>query len=128
MYKSQRNITLPLVIKPPLIAANQTPEDRNLRVGNLYIYDSKEDKNFKIGSSDFDISTIHWYADSKRLVFNETTQLAISLYDGQNKQTVYSGPIERAFFGVSSDGRLLILANLNPISNRLPDIYSVGIR
>ncbi len=48
MYRAKSNTTLPLVINPPLIGANQTQEQRNLVAGGIYIYDKKEDKNYKI--------------------------------------------------------------------------------
>ena len=48
MYLAKEDIELPLVITPPLIGANQSQEERNLKKGRLYIYDKKEDKNFRI--------------------------------------------------------------------------------
>lgn len=128
LYKAKKNINLPLVIVPPLIASDQTQEERSLILNNVYVYDKKEDKNFKIGDEHLNTQNVTWYSDSKRLVYNEGKQISISLYDGQTKQVVYSGPIESGFFAVNSDGKLLILANLNPLSNKLPDVYQVGIR
>lgn len=130
LYTPVKDIALPLIITPPLIAANQTPEERSLKKGRLYVYDKKEDKNFEIaGNWNFGIGNFPlWYSDSKRLVYREPSQISISSYDGTTRQIVYSGPIQEDFFAVSSDGRLLILANLNPQSNKLPDLYLVGIR
>lgn len=48
LYQAEGEATLPLVIDPPLIGANQTEEDRTLETGSLYVYDRKEDKNFRI--------------------------------------------------------------------------------
>lgn len=48
MYRAKNNVTLPLVINPPLIGANQSIEERDLKEGGLYIYDTKEDKNYRI--------------------------------------------------------------------------------
>jgi hypothetical protein len=48
MYRAKQAAQLPLVMNPPLIGANQTPEVRNLEVGGIYIYDKKEDKNYKV--------------------------------------------------------------------------------
>ena len=128
LYRAKRDAAIPAVIVPPLIAANQTPEERSIKTMDVYVYDSKEDKNFKIGDDKLDVGTVEWYADSKRLVFNEKTRISISLYDGTDRQIVYSGPIGEGFFAVNSEGKLLILANLNPFSNKLPDVYQVGIR
>ena len=48
MYRVKGDAVLPLVINPPLIGANQTVEERNLKAGGIYIYDKKEDKNYRI--------------------------------------------------------------------------------
>jgi hypothetical protein len=92
------------------------------------VYDRKEDKNFVIANTDTNIKDIYWYTDSKRLVFREPQTISISLYDGQHKQVVYSGPIEESFVAVAPSGKILVLANLNPRSNKFPDLYQVGIR
>lgn len=73
-------------------------------------------------------SKLIWYPDSKHIIMRETSKITIVDYDNSNKQTVYSGPIESDFISITSDGRLLILANLNPQTNKLPDVYAVGIR
>ncbi len=133
IYQAKQDIQLPLIISPPLIASNQTQENRNLQANNYYIYDKKEDKNFGLNikdqSSTFDLLTsILWYPDSKRIVINEEKQISISNYDSENKQVVYSGPFEKEFLSVTSDGKLIILTNLNSQINKLPDIYAVGIK
>jgi len=48
MYVAKDDSSLPIILDPPLIGANQTPEVRNIKKGNLYIYDKKEDRNFHI--------------------------------------------------------------------------------
>ncbi|KXK11239.1 MAG: PEGA domain protein [Microgenomates bacterium OLB23] len=44
LYEATQSATIEQVIKPPLIATNQTPEERTLKPGSVYIYDKKEDK------------------------------------------------------------------------------------
>lgn len=73
-------------------------------------------------------SKLIWYPDSKHIIMREANKITVVDYDNSNKQTVYSGPIESDFTSITSDGRLLILANLNPQTNKLPDVYAVGIR
>ena len=129
LYEATKSASLPLIIKPPLIGANQTPQERELKKGSLYVYDKKEDKNFQIPNSKSQIpNSMLWFPDSLHLVINEGKQISIMEYDGENKQTVYSGPFEQDFVAVTSDGKLLILANLNPQTNKLPDVYAVGIK
>jgi hypothetical protein len=133
LYQAKQSISLPPILLPPLIGTNQSKEERNLVKNNLYVYDEKEDKNFPVTfSKSIELSTIEkhiaWYPDSKHLVINEDRKINVVDYDGDNKQTVYSGPFESDFFAITGDGKLLILANLNPQSNLLPDVYAVGIK
>ena len=142
LYEVSTTEALPPIIIPPLISANQETEERNLTPGDFYIYDIKEDKNFKLDikqedfTKDKDISNfkfqienyIKWYPDSQHVVLNEQTQTSIMEYDNSNKQVIYSGPHEQDFLDIALDGKLLILANLNPQTNKSPDVYAVGIR
>lgn len=148
LFLAKRSIILPQAIAPALIAVNQTPEIRSLETNGLYIYDKKEDRNYKIDLINLIIDLISkqnknslgqldqleignfitWYSDSKHIVINEGGKISFIDYDDQNKQTVYSGAFDRDFFKVSSDGRILILTNLNPEANKFPDLYAVGIR
>jgi len=126
LYRAQKKMSLPVAIKPPLIGTNQTPEKRDLFKNQYYVYDKKEDKNYPITVNPD--QTIIWFPDSRHLVINEAKQISIKDYDDTNKQTVYSGPFDADFLAMTSDDKLLVLINLNPKNNRLPDIYAVGIR
>jgi hypothetical protein len=129
LYQAKKNLTLPAFIKPPLPATNQTEEKRDLKKDYFYVYDKKEDKNYKIGNWKLEIGNfIMWYPDSKHLVFNEKGKISIFDYDGENKQVVYSGPYEKDFFLVSLRGNLILLINFNPENNPQPDIYEVEIK
>ena len=122
LYQAKNNVELPLMIKPVLIATNQTPEERSIKKGKTYVYDRKEDKNFLVGN------IMKWYSDSRHLIIEENKKIAIVDYDDTNKQTVYSGPFESSFFNPTSDGKIIVLVNLNSQVNELPDLYLVGIR
>ena len=129
LYQAKNNVELPLMIKPVLIATNQTQEERSIKKGKTYVYDRKEDKNFPL-SSTFNplLSSLKWYSDSRHLIIEENKKIAIVDYDDTNKQTVYSGPFESSFFSPTSDGKVIVLINLNSQVNELPDLYLVGIR
>ena len=71
---------------------------------------------------------MQWYFDSKHIFINEGKKIVSIDFDGGNRQTVYSGPYESDFFNTTQTGDLIILANLNPEANKLPDLYLVGIR
>jgi hypothetical protein len=151
-YQANQNILLPTAITPPVIAANQTQEIRTLQKDHYYVYDKKEDKNYEINlesiiqnlelnpkttinnpntilNSKFSIlNSLQWYFDSKHLVLNEPKRIIIMDYDGENRQTVYSATLENTFITSTSDGSLIVLANLNPEANKYPDLYAVGIK
>lgn len=122
LYQANESINLPVMIDPPLIATNQTSEERFVKKGSFYVYDRKEDKNFPIGNF------TKWYSDSRHLVVEEAKKISIIDYDGTNKQTIYSGPFESSFFNPTGDGKIIVLINLNSQVNELPDLYLVGIR
>ncbi|MCL4374924.1 PEGA domain-containing protein [Patescibacteria group bacterium] len=133
LYQAKADLTLPSALKRPLIGTNQTPENRHLLTDHWYVYDKKEDRNYELR----DLSTdpkqsssqlAYWFYDSRHLVIKEEKQIIIVEYDDSNKETVYSGPFSGDFLAVTSDGKLLILADLNPRNNKLPDLYTVGIR
>jgi len=150
LYQAKKSFTLPPLIKPPLLSSNPTKEDRTLKKNYFYVYDKKEDKNYRIDLINLiDLvskknqklqsnlsrldqleirNLIMWYPDSKHLVLNEKGKISVFDYDGENKQVVYSGPYEKDFFLVSSNGNLILLINFNPENNPQPDIYEVGIK
>lgn len=131
LYEATQPVTLPPIINPPLIATNQTKEERTLKKGHLYVYDMKEDKNYEISNFKFQVSNsdpVVWYPDSRHLIFLDGKKVSIVDYDDTNKQTIYSGPFEKSFFTETSNGTLVILTNLNPEENKLPDLYAVGIK
>jgi hypothetical protein len=135
LYSAKQQITLPYVIEPRLVATNQTPEERSIKLDELYVYDRKEDRNYHISLSEASQKmkekgdvVLNWFPDSRHLVEHEGDKISIVEYDDTSKQIIYSGPHEGSFFDVTSDGKLLILANLNPQFNKTPDIYAVGIK
>jgi len=48
MYTAIKDTQLPDKITPPLLASNSQPQERSLKKGSVYIYDRKEDKNFRV--------------------------------------------------------------------------------
>lgn len=134
LYTAKQTTKLPLVIVPPLIATNQTPQDRNLVEGEVYVYDKKEDRNYKISEPSLtqnqtsSPNPIAWYSDSKHFVLDEGKKISVIDFDGKNKQVIYSGPFQSSFFKVTGDGKIAVLINLNPETNKYPDLYSIGIK
>jgi len=129
LYSAITSFDLPLAIKPPLIATNQVAQIRSLETDHLYVYDKKEDRNYEVtGQPALVPSSLLWYPDSRHFVFIDEKNISTVDYDGLNKQVVYSGPFENSFFTTTEDGNIIVLTNLNPENNKLPDLYLIGIR
>lgn len=129
LYLAKNDDAIPLTITPSLPQTTQLPETRTIKSGNWYVFDKKEDKNYALNLPKTAINT-RWYTDSRRIVFIDSANKTITskLYDGSEEQIIYSGPFLNNFFTVSPDGNLIVLLNLNPANNSLPDLYKVGIR
>ncbi|MBA3551214.1 PEGA domain-containing protein [Patescibacteria group bacterium] len=48
LYVAKKDVTLPRVINPPIIGVNEGEEQRDIVTNNIYVYDKKEDRNFKV--------------------------------------------------------------------------------
>ncbi len=51
LYEATASATIPNVIIPPLIGTNPTEQRRDISPGNIYVYDSKEDRNYLLLST-----------------------------------------------------------------------------
>ncbi len=52
LYQATQEIKIPDKLIPPIPAASTQPQARNLKPGNFYVYDAKEDRNFLVLSQD----------------------------------------------------------------------------
>ncbi len=134
LYEASQSAEIPLIINPPLIGTDSTPEVRSLKKGEVYVYDIKEDRNYKIldsvpeKSEEFSPLPIMWYPDSKHLVYVNDSKITMMEYDGKNQTTVYAGPFVDSFVFPWPDAtKLVILTNLgNP--NITPNLYTIGLK
>jgi Tol biopolymer transport system component len=126
LYIASDSAILPQIIEPELIGTNPTPEERKITKGAVYVYDIKEDKNFKI--LDSNSISLSWFADSKHLIYVADKKINIMDYDGQNKTTIYAGPfIDDYVFSWPDGSKILILTNLgNP--SIPPNLYTIGLK
>ncbi len=155
MYEATASATIPRVIDPPLIGTNPTEEARTIKPGNLYVYDSREDRNYflfakkelpaptpsptsprplaspvsPIASQSFLPFPISWFPTSKHLLVTGNGKIDILEYDRTNWITLYSGPFDGQFVTPWPTGsRIVILTNLNPGAGSLPNLYTVNLR
>lgn len=127
LYTASQSATIPTIIKPPLIGTNQTKEDREIKQDSVYVYDIKEDKNYKISDSPYNLP-MNWYFDSRHLIVVQSGKIDIVDYDGQNNTTVYAGPfIDGYVFPFPNDHKIVILTNLgNP--DIPPNLYTLELK
>ncbi|HCM82017.1 MAG: Protein kinase [Candidatus Gottesmanbacteria bacterium GW2011_GWB1_44_11c] len=156
LYEASHSTTIPVIINPPLIGTNPTEEVREIKPGNLYVYDVKEDRNYFVGMTKdlitqplptpsiqpetllqpisnfkFQISNsaIQWLPTSRHLVITSKDKVEVMDCDGTNRKTVYAGPFWDGFVAPwSNAGRLVILTNLNPSAQAIGNLYAVNIR
>ncbi|HEV2339952.1 MAG TPA: PEGA domain-containing protein [Patescibacteria group bacterium] len=129
LYQASSSATIPQIIKPALIGTDSAPEERMLQQSGIYVYDTKEDKNFSVIAADKTSADykITWLPDSKHLLYVYNKQIVIMDYDGLNPIIVYAGPfIDSSVFPWADPTKIVILTNLNnPDIN--PNLYTVGL-
>jgi hypothetical protein len=76
LYQASAEVTIPQIITPALIGANQTKEKRTLVKNKLYVYDLKEDKNFEIEA---DLSKLEPAQSSDAAVLDQTAVEKVAL-------------------------------------------------
>jgi len=152
LYEATASATIPQIIKPALIGTNGTKEDRVIQQGKLYVYDSREDKNYfvldkkELPKSKSPISakpsplsnfqsltanfpSIRWFPTNRHLLLMLDGKIDVMEYDRTNWSTVYSGPFTDGFMAPWPNGsRIVILTNLNPGASTLPNLYTVNLR
>ena len=136
LYVASQSAEMPIIIVPRLIGTDSTAEVRSLQKGQVYVYDIKEDRNYKIADGlpndeAFDtyfLSHLVWFPDSKHLIYSHSKKIDIMEYDGGNQTTVYAGPfVDSYLFPWSDASRIVILTDLgNP--NSAPNLYTVDLK
>jgi hypothetical protein len=127
LYTASRSASLPIVIKPRLVGVNSTPETRSIKEGDIYVYDVKEDKNYKMNSGNFQ-GAYSWFTDSKHIIFVRNKEVHMMDYDGLNDTVVYAGPfIEDYIFPWPDATRIVILTSLGN-SKITPNLYTISLK
>lgn len=128
LYTASQSANLPILINPRLPGTNSTPETRKIQKGNIYIYDTKEDRNYLLAKESDTSTKFLWLPDSSHLVYVKGSNINIVEYDGQNITTVYAGPFVDSFVFPWPDGSsLVILTNLN-IPEAPHNLYRISLR
>lgn len=132
LYEATGSATIPQIIKPALIGTNPTTEERNIKPGQIYVYDIKEDKNFFITDKSQlqpSPSPLLWFPTSSHLLLAEEGKISVMDYDATNKVTLYAGPFYDHLVAPWPNGsKIVILTTLNPQPGAKPNLYAINIR
>ncbi len=129
LYEASESATLPIIITPRLIGVNSTPEQRNIEKKVIYVYDIKEDRNYKIKDKlESERESLTWLPDSNHLVFVHDKEINIMEYDGTNNTKIYAGPfIDNYVFPWPDASKIVILTSLgNPDTS--PNLYTISLK
>ena len=136
LYVASQSAELPTIIIPRLIGTDSNSEVKNIQKGTIYVYDIKEDRNYKIidslqNSDNLNIyspSPIMWFPDSKHLIYTHNKKIDIMEYDGANQTTIYAGPFVDSYIFPWSDGsRIVFLTDLGN-SNAATNLYTIDLK
>ena len=144
LYTASGSATIPPDLIKPVPGASSQRQERNIKDGQTYIYDIKEDRNFLISEEETHLTgwveyeelinienskqSLAWYPSSRNLILAEDGKITIMDHDGTNRQVVYSGSyVAPHVYPTLSLDRLLILTNLGSESG-LPNLYSLSLK
>jgi hypothetical protein len=125
MYTASTSAKLSDNLIKQLPGSSTQPQERDIKPGNTYVYDIKEDRNFLIGNEkDF----LYWLPTSRHIIKAAEANITIMDYDGTNKQTVFSGGYIAPFaYPYVNSSKLMILTNLGSES-AVSNLYSLNIK
>lgn len=134
LYTASGSATIGLVKNPPLKGVNSTPQIRDIKDKNMYVYDIKEDRNYLLWEVTSPESTLSakpefiWHPSARHLLYVDAGKINVMEFDGQNKTTLYAGPFSEEFMTVWPDGsNIAILTNLN-IPGSPYNLYKIGLK
>jgi hypothetical protein len=129
LYQAKNDSTLPIIIDPRLIGTNSIAEQRNLKKDAVYVYDIKEDRNYKILDSFSGTELpLSWFPDSKHLVYVHDQKVDIMEYDATNQTTIFAGPfVDHYVFPWPDGSKIVILTSLGN-SNLAPNLYTITLK
>lgn len=125
LYTASDSATIPSNLIKALPGSSTQKEEREIKKGNLYVYDIKEDRNFKVADAN---QIVYWFPTSAHLILPQKDKIVIEDYDGTNAVTVYSGSYAAPFaYPFSNTSRIIILTNLGSNGTTL-NLYSLSLR
>lgn len=113
------------IITPPPAQSTQI-QTRDIKKGNYYVYDIKDDTNFWIGPQN-SVTNPFWLPNSNNIVFIEDKKIKVIEYDATNKQVLFAGNFNPNVVFPWSDGSRIITLTSAYIGAP-ENLYSITIR
>jgi len=125
LYTASESASIPSNLIKELPGSSTQKQEREIKKGNKYVYDIKEDRNFKVAEPD---QVAYWFPTSAHLILPQKDKIVIEDYDGTNGVTVYSGSYTAPYaYPFSNTSRIIILTNLGS-NGGAPNLYSLSLR
>ncbi|MDD4937933.1 MAG: PEGA domain-containing protein [Candidatus Shapirobacteria bacterium] len=113
------------IITPPPAQSTQI-QSRDIKQGNYYVYNLKDDTNFLIGSNQ-DIINPSWLANYDNILFTSQQSIKVADYDGTNQQTLYIGDFDPKNVFPTIDGSKIITL-ISPYQSAPENLYTISIK
>jgi len=126
LYLAQKDGDLEQNIITPPPSQSTQGQSRNIKQGNYYVYDLKDDTNFFIGSKN-DIFNLSWLDSSDNIVFTSQQNIKVADYDGTNQQTLFIGNFNPSMVFPMPNGNS-ITTLISPYQGALENLYTISIK
>jgi hypothetical protein len=126
LYQAKADGHLPPHLLTPAPAQSTQTQTRQIKTGNYYVYDLRDDTNFLIGPNSALLNPL-WLPNSNSLIFVENNQVKVIDYDATNKLTLFRGDFDPSLVFPWSDGsRIITLLSVYPGAPN--NLYAITIR
>jgi len=124
LAKKDGNLRQNIVTPPP--SQSTQPQSRDVKEGNYYVYDLKDDTNFLIGSKN-EIFNLSWLDSSDNIVFTNQQNIKVADYDGTNQQTLFAGKFNPStVFPMPGGSKITTL--VSPYQGAPENLYTISIK
>lgn len=113
------------IITPPPAQSTQK-QSRDIKKGNYYVYDLKDDTNFFIANQS-DINNPIWLANSESILFSSQEKIKVVDYDNTNQHTLFVGTFDPNTVFPMLDGNKIITL-ISPYQSAPENLYTISIR
>lgn len=125
LYTATDDASIPEGLVRQLPGSSTQEQVRRISKGNKYVYDIREDKNFRVAGAD---EVVYWISNSLNLIIPEENTISILDYDGTNRKTVFSGSyVFPIAYPSTNVNRILLLTNFGA-SDSIPNLYWLSLK